>query len=117
MDHARGAQVPTTVYTPLEYGACGLSESAAVERFGAEKVEVYHTAFRPLEWAVPQRAEDACYAKLICLLEGEQRIVRLHASNPQPVPKPHPTPWKNLRKRGGSAKLFRGPGPWPLGAL
>ena len=92
MDHARGAQVPTTVYTPLEYGACGLSESAAVERFGAEKVEVYHTAFRPLEWAVPQRAEDACYAKLICLLEGEQRIVRLHASNPQPVPKPHPTP-------------------------
>ena len=51
------AQVPTTVYTPLEYGACGLSESAAVERFGAEKVEVYHTSFRPLEWAVPQRAE------------------------------------------------------------
>ena len=31
-------QVPTTVYTPLEYGACGLSESAAVERFGAEQV-------------------------------------------------------------------------------
>ena len=31
-------QVPTTVYTPLEYGACGLSESSAVERFGAEQV-------------------------------------------------------------------------------
>ena len=51
------AQVPTTVYTPLEYGACGLSEEAAVEKYGAEGVEVYHTAFRPLEWAVPQRAE------------------------------------------------------------
>lgn len=26
--------VPTTVFTPLEYGCCGLSEEKAVEKFG-----------------------------------------------------------------------------------
>ena len=35
------------MYTPLEYGACGLSEAAALDRFGAEKVEVYHTSSNP----------------------------------------------------------------------
>ncbi|MBV95385.1 Thioredoxin reductase 1, cytoplasmic, partial [Eschrichtius robustus] len=31
--------VPTTVFTPLEYGACGLSEEKAVEKFGEENIE------------------------------------------------------------------------------
>lgn len=33
-------QVPTTVFTPLEYGCVGLSEEAAVARHGQEHVEV-----------------------------------------------------------------------------
>lgn len=33
-------QVPTTVFTPLEYGCVGLSEEAAVARHGEEHVEV-----------------------------------------------------------------------------
>ncbi|NXP79903.1 TRXR1 reductase, partial [Ramphastos sulfuratus] len=32
--------VPTTVFTPLEYGACGYSEEAAMEKFGEENIEV-----------------------------------------------------------------------------
>ncbi|XP_034499417.1 thioredoxin reductase 1, cytoplasmic isoform X3 [Ailuropoda melanoleuca] len=40
--------VPTTVFTPLEYGACGLSEEKAVETFGEENIEVYHSFFWPL---------------------------------------------------------------------
>lgn len=32
--------VPTTVFTPLEYGACGYSEETAVEKFGEENIEV-----------------------------------------------------------------------------
>ena len=35
--------VPTTVFTPLEYGSCGLSEEKAVEKFGEENVEVSFT--------------------------------------------------------------------------
>lgn len=33
-------QVPTTVFTPLEYGCVGLSEEEAVTRHGEEHVEV-----------------------------------------------------------------------------
>jgi len=29
--------------------------------------QVYHTYFDPLEWTVPHRDENTCYAKLICL--------------------------------------------------
>ena len=37
--------VCTTVFTPLEYGCCGLSEEDAVEKYGEDDVEVYHTSF------------------------------------------------------------------------
>jgi pyruvate/2-oxoglutarate dehydrogenase complex dihydrolipoamide dehydrogenase (E3) component len=43
--------VPTTVYTPLEYGAIGLAEDDAVKLLGDENVEVYHSYFKPLERA------------------------------------------------------------------
>merc|ERR1719263_1096118 len=39
--------VPTTVYTPLEYGACGLPEEVATERFGEKNIEVFHAFFKP----------------------------------------------------------------------
>lgn len=32
--------VPTTVFTPLEYGACGYSEENAIQKFGEENIEV-----------------------------------------------------------------------------
>ena len=33
-------QVPTTVFTPLEYGCVGLSEESAAEMFGEDRIEV-----------------------------------------------------------------------------
>nr|VZI41485.1 unnamed protein product [Spirometra erinaceieuropaei] len=59
--------VPTTVFTPLEYGSIGLSEENAIEKYTAEKIQVYHSHFQPLEWTVPHRDDNVCYAKLICL--------------------------------------------------
>jgi len=32
--------IPTTVFTPLEYGCVGLSEEAAVQRYGEDQIEV-----------------------------------------------------------------------------
>jgi pyruvate/2-oxoglutarate dehydrogenase complex dihydrolipoamide dehydrogenase (E3) component len=32
--------VPTTVFTPLEYSCCGLSEEDAEKRYGADDLEV-----------------------------------------------------------------------------
>lgn len=44
--------VATTVFTPLEYSACGLSEEKAIEKYGEDYIEVYHRKFWPLEWTV-----------------------------------------------------------------
>eukprot|EP00760_Papus_ankaliazontas_P004090 PhM_4_TR11688/c0_g1_i1/m.76129/K22182/TXNRD; thioredoxin reductase (NADPH) len=73
--------VPTTVFTPLEYGCVGLSEEVAIERFGEAEVEVYHTATTPLEWTVPHLPSNVCYFKLICVGEM-QRVVGFHVLGP-----------------------------------
>jgi len=43
--------VPTTVFTPLEYGCCGMSDEDAKSKYGSEGISAYHTTFVPLEWA------------------------------------------------------------------
>ncbi|KAG1934188.1 thioredoxin reductase 1, cytoplasmic [Pimephales promelas] len=58
--------VPTTVFTPMEYGSCGHAEEKAVEIYGQENLEVYHSLFWPLEFTVPNRDNNKCYAKIIC---------------------------------------------------
>ena len=77
-------KVPTTVYTPLEYGMVGFAEEAAVAALGEECVEVYHQYFKPLEWrlAYPRRSTSTCYAKLICDKSDNERVVGLHIVGP-----------------------------------
>jgi thioredoxin reductase (NADPH) len=75
-------RVPTTVFTPLEYGCCGLSEEEAVARYQSANLEVYHSHFKPLEWAIPHREDNACFAKLICVKSENQRVVGLHILAP-----------------------------------
>jgi pyruvate/2-oxoglutarate dehydrogenase complex dihydrolipoamide dehydrogenase (E3) component len=33
----------TTVFTPIEFSTVGLSENDAIEKYGEETVEVFHT--------------------------------------------------------------------------
>jgi len=74
--------VCTTVFTPLEYGCCGLSEEAAVEMYGSDNIEVYHSNFWPLEHTVAHLPENDCYAKLICLKNENEKVVGLHVLSP-----------------------------------
>lgn len=74
--------VPTTVFTPLEYGAIGLSEEDAIKQYGEENIEAYVSFFWPLEWTVPKRETDVCYAKLLALKTENERIVGLHVLGP-----------------------------------
>ena len=76
------AGVPTTVYTPLEYGCVGLTEEEAEAKLGADNLEVYHSYFKPLEWTVPHRGDNACYAKLLCDKNDDERVVGLHVCGP-----------------------------------
>jgi len=74
--------VPTTIYTPLEYGCCGLTEEQAEAMYGAKDIEVYHSYFKPLEWTIPHRGDNACYAKLICHIPDNERVLGLHICGP-----------------------------------
>ncbi|KAJ8259079.1 hypothetical protein COCON_G00180910 [Conger conger] len=74
--------VPTTVFTPLEYGCCGLSEDKALELYGPENIEVFHSLFWPLEFTVPGRDNNKCYAKIICNKQDNDRVVGFHYLGP-----------------------------------
>jgi len=93
--------VSTTVFTPFEYGACGLSEEEAIKRYGEENVETYGTIFSSLEieaahrhphkysetGAVPMDDEEGdypapCMSKLVCLKNEDERVVGFHFVGP-----------------------------------
>ena len=83
-------QVPTTVFTPLEYGCVGLAEEHAVETFGADNIEVYHSYFKPLEWqvnheehdGVAHREDNSCFVKVITHVPDNERVVGFHYIGP-----------------------------------
>ncbi|XP_056233167.1 thioredoxin reductase 2, tandem duplicate 2 [Seriola aureovittata] len=74
--------VPTTVFTPLEYGCVGLSEEEAEKRHGKDGIEVYHAFYKPLEFTVAERDASQCYIKVVCERAGDQRILGLHFTGP-----------------------------------
>ncbi|KAL1435698.1 hypothetical protein MTO96_010484 [Rhipicephalus appendiculatus] len=74
--------VPTTVFTPIEYGCIGYSEENAIAKFGEENIEVFHTSFTPLEWTLPKRGADAGYLKIVCLIPENNRILGFHYLGP-----------------------------------
>jgi len=75
--------VPTTVFTPLEYGCCGMSEERAIEVFGDENVEVYHSQFKPLEWNYLQSRENKyCFGKIIVNSADNERVIGIHYLGP-----------------------------------
>ncbi len=75
--------IPTTVFTPLEYGCVGLTEEEARAKFPAEgEVDVVHTNYQPLEWTVSHRPENVCYLKLIYHTADCNRILGFHLLGP-----------------------------------
>ncbi|XP_071338194.1 thioredoxin reductase 2, tandem duplicate 2 isoform X2 [Trachinotus anak] len=74
--------VPTTVFTPLEYGCVGLSEEEAEKRHGKDGIEVYHAFYKPLEFTVAERDASQCYIKVVCERAGDQKILGLHFTGP-----------------------------------
>jgi len=74
--------VPTTVFTPLEYGCIGLSEEDAIKQYGEADIEVWHSNFWPLEFTVAHRPENDCYAKLVCVKSQNEKVVGFHYLGP-----------------------------------
>jgi thioredoxin reductase (NADPH) len=77
--------VPTTVFTPMEYGACGLSQEDAEAKYGAENIEVYATRFGTLETAVKWR-EDIPTPRSSVFLGANLFACKWAAKNNRPWP-------------------------------
>jgi len=76
--------VPTTVFTPLEYGSVGYSEEDAKNLFGPENIKTYHTQFKPLEWSYYKsgRPDVECYVKVLVHTLDNNRVVGFHICAP-----------------------------------
>ncbi|KAE9033694.1 Thioredoxin reductase [Phytophthora rubi] len=78
-------KICTAVFTPIEYGCCGLSEEDSKERHGENNVEVYHKNFVPLEWALSEETRtgaESCYLKVICDKTRDKFVVGFHYLGP-----------------------------------
>jgi len=74
--------IPSTVYTPLEYGFCGMTEEDAIKKYGADNVLIYHSNFKPLEWNfLKSREDDVCYAKII-VEKSSDKVLGYHYLGP-----------------------------------
>ena len=73
--------VATTIFTPLEYSCVGLSEEAAIETYGLDNIEVYHTCYKPVELAL-EGFFDQCYLKVVALRHDDEKVLGLHFLGP-----------------------------------
>lgn len=74
--------IPTTVFTPLEYGTCGYAEEDAKKVFGADNIKTFHTSFQPLEWQYNKEREGGdCYVKVLVKLD-DRKVVGFHILAP-----------------------------------
>ncbi len=76
--------VCTTVFTPLEYSCVGLSEEDAIEKYGADGIEVYHREFLPLEWSLSQARHDSnAFTKVVVEKKsGKEQVLGMHYVGP-----------------------------------
>mmetsp|Transcript_16670 Transcript_16670/g.23489 ORF Transcript_16670/g.23489 Transcript_16670/m.23489 type:complete len:616 (-) Transcript_16670:280-2127(-) len=73
----------TTVFTPIEYACVGLSEDDAIEKFGAENIEVYHSSFMPLEWSLSSgRSGHNAFTKVIVDKSPDENVLGIHFAGP-----------------------------------
>ena len=81
--------VPTTVFTPIEYSCVGYNESEANDVYGDDDIEIYHMKNNPLETYGVKRVDhdgnemiNTMYFKVICVKSEKEKIVGLHYVGP-----------------------------------
>nr|ACV31866.1 thioredoxin reductase [Cryptosporidium parvum] len=88
--------VPTTVFTPIEYGHVGLSSEAAIAKYGEDDIEEYLSEFSTLEIAAAHREKPEhlrenemdfalplnCLAKLVVVKSQGEKVVGFHFVGP-----------------------------------
>lgn len=72
--------IPTTIFTPYEYGCVGLSEEDAVNKYGIDAIEIYLYEFTRLEGSISSDESLSCsnLSKLVCLKTDNERVLGFH---------------------------------------
>lgn len=76
--------IPTTVFTPEEFGSCGLTEEKAIEKYGKDDVEVYKKSVNVLEYQMGFQfgKHDQAFFKMICIKSLDERVFGFHYVGP-----------------------------------
>lgn len=72
--------VPTVVFSHPTIGTVGLSEQAAIKKFGADKIKTYKSTFTNLwygPWKMEPDDKPKTVMKLVCLLPTE-KVIGIH---------------------------------------
>lgn len=79
---------PTTVFTPLEYSCCGMSEQEAIKVYGEEDIEIYRIKYYALEEEILDKYDmegnsqkNAAFAKAV-VKKSDDKVVGLHYTGP-----------------------------------
>ena len=72
------ANIPSVIFAHPEVGVVGLTEKAAREQYGDDKVKVYNTSFTAMYYAMMEpEAKGPTSYKLVCV-GPEEKVVGLH---------------------------------------
>jgi glutathione reductase (NADPH) len=74
--HLPYENIPTVIFSHPPIGTVGLSEQAAMAKFGADSIRVYETTFAPMYYAFSER-KPVCSMKLV-VAGPQERIVGCH---------------------------------------
>ncbi|KAJ5167273.1 Glutathione reductase [Penicillium canariense] len=72
--------IPTVVFSHPEVGSIGLTEPEARERYGDDKIKIYHTKFTAMYYSVmpaEEKAKNPTEMKIICA-GPQEKVVGLH---------------------------------------
>lgn len=72
------------------YSVVGLSEERAIELYGADRIQVYHSRFIPLEEALNSRDHHKdkeslkvkAYVKIVCDKDHDEKVIGIHYLGP-----------------------------------
>jgi len=77
-------KIATTVFTPLELGTVGLTEEAAIAKYGEDAVDCFLSSFHPLEWSVCEDNHQGttCMAKVVVNTKKDNAVLGIHIAAP-----------------------------------
>ena len=76
------SNVPTTVFTPVEYSYVGLNEQEAIKKYGDENVDVYMRELTALNYSLYKENSKMAFMKVIVNRNENEKVLGIHYMGP-----------------------------------